>query len=146
LKELAQPHVPDPVLAVGILQPAGTWAAFGVGQALPLVGRLMRRQADEDAGTLAHADATTRTSLFALTDDKLYAFDAKRAGTSWKVGEQAGVWERKDLAVVTAVGKLSTKVVIDVVPTGEHYELEVTTANRGVADAFLSELRRPDAD
>jgi hypothetical protein len=145
VKELAQPHVPAPVLAAGILQPAGTWAAYRVGHTLPLVGELMHRRADHDAGAFTAAGAT-RTGLFALTDDKLYAFDARPAGSRWRVGEQVVVWERKDLEVETTAGKLATKVVIGVVSTGERYELEVTTApNHNGVDAFLEELQRASA-
>jgi len=149
VKELAQPHVPAPVLAAGILQPAGTWAAYGIGQTLPLVGQLMRRQADEDAGAFTGAftgAGAMHTGLFALTDDKLYAFDARQAGSRWRVGEQVVVWERKDLTVETTAGKLATKVVIGVVSTGERYELEVTTAaHHSGVDAFLDELQRASA-
>jgi hypothetical protein len=104
-----------------------------------------RADADSGAGALTRGGAT-HTGLFALTQDKLYAFDAKPAGSKWRVGEQVVVWERKDLTVETRAGKLATKVVIDVVPTGERYELEVTTAAKhNDIDAFLAELRRPSA-
>jgi len=148
VKELAQPHVPAPVLAAGILQPAGTWAGYRVGNTLPLVGQLMRRRADEDAGafTAFTGAGAMHTGLFALTDDKLYAFDARPAGSRWRVGEQVVVWERKDLTVETTAGKLATKVVIGVPSTGERYELEVTTAaHHDGVEAFLDELQRGSA-
>jgi hypothetical protein len=46
------------------------------------------------------------------------------------------VWSRSGLKVETTPGKLSTKVVFDVEPTGEHYELEATT----VSTANFNEL------
>ena len=65
------------------------------------------------------------------------------AGSTWRVGEQVVVWDRHDLAVETRAGKLATKVVIDVVSTGERYALEVTTAaNHNGIEAFLAELQR----
>jgi hypothetical protein len=47
----------------------------------------------------------------------------------WKIQEQLGVWDRSDIRVGTEPGKLSTKVVFDVVSSGEHYELEATTVS-----------------
>ena len=29
MKATVQPHVPEPVIVVGVLQPAGTWGAMG---------------------------------------------------------------------------------------------------------------------
>jgi hypothetical protein len=61
------------------------------------------------------------------------------------VGELAE-WQRKDLAVGTEDGKVSTRIVIDHGVTGERYELEATTAmSRGFNDTLLDEIVKPVA-
>jgi hypothetical protein len=66
----------------------------------------------------------------------------KQKGRSgWKIQEQLGVWNRSDLNVETTPGRLSTKVALDHVPTGEHYELEATTVSTAnVNEPFLAAL------
>ena len=120
-KETAQPHVPEPVLAVGILQPAGTWGAMGVGQMSGLAG------------------------MIALTTDRLYAFNVKPKGRSFKIVDAVGDWDRRDVKVATTPGKLATKVIFDVESTGAHYELEATTimSAGNFTTVFLEELTRP---
>src|SRR5262249_55015015 len=79
--------------------------------------------------------------LLAVTADKLYAFACKQKGRNWKIQDQLGVWDRSDLKVETTPGKLATKVVFDVEPTGEHYELEATTAgSAGFNDPLLAAI------
>ncbi|HMG28088.1 MAG TPA: hypothetical protein VKH36_14885, partial [Acidimicrobiia bacterium] len=83
----------------------------------------------------------TKTVLLAVTSNKVYAFSCKPKGRKWTVQDQLGGWNRADLQIDTTAGRLSTKVVIDVVPTGEHYELEATTAgDRGFHDHFLAAI------
>jgi hypothetical protein len=145
IKDDVQPRVPEPIVAVGMLQPAGTWGSFGAGQLSGLAGTLMRRAANKKAGGLAKSGAfSTKTALLAVTEQRLYAFNAKPSGRSWKIVDEAGDWERKDLTITSTPGKLSTKVVVDVASTGDHFELEATTAmgadkfNR----PFLDEIAR----
>jgi hypothetical protein len=65
----------------------------------------------------------------------------KQKGRNWKVQEQLGAWDRSDLQIETAAGKLATKVVFDVVSSGEHYELEATTiGGSGINDGFLAAI------
>jgi len=128
-KDDVQPRVPEPIVAVGMLQPAGTWGSFGAGQLSGLAGTLMRRAANKRAGGLAKSGAfSTKTALLAVTQQRLYAFNAKPSGRSWKIVDEAGDWDRNDLAFTTTPGSLSTKVVVDVQSTGDHFELEATTA------------------
>lgn len=138
----AQEHVPEPVVAAGILQPAGTWGAFGVEQLSPAAAMFKRRKVNKDAGGLAKSSwKGTKTALLALTADKLYAFSVKQKGRNWKVQQPLGEWDRSDLKVETAPGKLATKVVFDVVSSGEHYELEATTiGSSGINDALLAAI------
>jgi hypothetical protein len=102
VNETAQEQVSEPVVAAGILQPAGTWGAFGLDQVSGVASMFKRRKVNKDAGGLA------KTS---------------------------------DLDVETTPGKLATKVVFDVTPTGEHYELEATTVgSAGFNDPFLAAI------
>jgi hypothetical protein len=138
----AQEHVPEPVVAAGILQPSGTWGAFGLEHVSGAAAMFKRRKVNKDAGGLAKSSwKSTKTALLAVTADKLYAFSVKQKGRNWKVQEPLGVWDRSDLQIETAPGKLATKVVFDVASTGEHYELEATTiGGSGINDAFVAAI------
>jgi hypothetical protein len=142
VKTTAQDHVPEPVVAAGILQPAGTWGAFGLDQVSGVASMFKRRKVNKNAGGLAKTSwKGTKTVLLAVTGEKLYAFAVKLKGRSWKIEDQLGVWNRSDLDVETTPGKLATKVAFDVGPTGEHYELEATTAgSAGFNDPFLAAI------
>jgi len=146
ITETVQPHVADPVLAVGLLQPAGTWGSFGAGQLSGIAGMVLRKAANKrSAGLGKQGQFTTRTAILGITADKIYAFNGKPSGRSWKVTDKVGEWARDDLHIETTKGSLSTKVVIDVVSSGEHYELEATTIMQAgnFTDVFLAELTRP---
>ncbi len=142
VNETAQEQVPEPVVASGILQPAGTWGSFGLDQVSGVAAMFKRRKVNKDAGGLARTSwKGTKTVLLAVTSEKLYAFAVKQKGRNWKVEGQFGVWNRSDLDVETTPGKLATKVVFDVQPTGEHYELEATTVgSAGFNEPFLAAI------
>jgi hypothetical protein len=139
----AQEHVSEPVVAAGILQPAGTWGAFGLDQVSGVASMFKRRKVNKDAGGLARTSwKGTKTVLLAVTGEKLYAFSCKQKGRSgWKIQEQLGEWDRSDLHVEMKPGKLATKVVFDHTPTGDHYELEATTVSTAnFNEPFLAAL------
>jgi hypothetical protein len=142
VNETAQEQIPEPVLAAGILQPAGTWGSFGLDHVSGVAAMFKRHKANKSAGGLAKTSwKGTKTVLLAVTGEKLYAFACKQKGRTWKVEDQLGVWSRSDLKVETTPGKLATKVVFDVEPTGEHYELEATTVgSAGVNDPLLAAI------
>jgi hypothetical protein len=143
VNETAQEHVSEPVVAAGILQPAGTWGTFGLDQVSGVAAMFKRRKVNKDAGGLAKTSwKGTKTVLLAVTADKLYAFSCTQRGRSgWKIQEQLGIWDRSDLQVEMKPGKLATKVVVDVEPTGEHYELEATTVSTAdFNEPFLAAL------
>jgi len=128
---------------VGVLQPAGVWGSIGVGQFSRIAGVLTRMSANKKAGGLGKVgEFKSNMALLAVTEDKLYAFNAKPWGRQFKVQDTVGAWDRSDLNVVTTKGTLSTKVVIDVASTGDHYELEASTIlqMKGHNDAFLAAL------
>src|SRR6266511_5890714 len=81
VNETAQEHVPEPVVAAGILQPAGTWGTFGLDQVSGVAAMIKRRKVNKDARGLAKSSwKGTKTALLALTADKLYAFSCKQKG------------------------------------------------------------------
>jgi hypothetical protein len=146
MKDQAQEHVPEPVVSVGILQPAGTWGAMGLGQMSGLAGMIGRKAANDRSGGMGKNGAfSTKAAMIALTADRLYAFNVKPKGRGFKVVDEVGDWDRRDVKVFTSPGKLSTKVIFDVESTGAHYELEATTIMQmgNFTDIFLAELTRP---
>ena len=81
-----QPHVPEPVIAVGVLQPAGTWGAMGGDQLSGIVGSLMRKNANKRSAGLAKNSAfRTKVALVAVTEGRVYAFNAKGWGPQCKI-------------------------------------------------------------
>jgi hypothetical protein len=142
-KASVQPHVEEPIIAVGVLQPAGTWGSIGVGSVSRIAGMLTRMASNKKSGGLGkRGEFKANMALVAVTEGKLYAFNAKPWGRQFKVQDPVGAWERSDLDVTTQKQTLSTKVVIDVKSTGDHYELEASTVlqMKGHNDAFLAAL------
>jgi len=80
-------------------------------------------------------------ALVALTDARVYALAATFKSAAGPSAMPSATGTARP-AVQTTPGRLATKVVIDVVSTGEHYELEATTVadNVGFTDAFLQAL------
>jgi hypothetical protein len=145
--DTVQPHVPEPVIAVGVLQPAGTWGAMGGDQLSGIVGSLMRRNANKRSAGLAKNSAfRTKVALVAVTESRVYAFNAKGWGPQCKIVDAVGDWDRKDLEVTTTPGTMSTKFVFDVVSTGDHYELETNAlmGMGGFTSKFVDALQRSD--
>jgi hypothetical protein len=142
-KASVQPHVDEPIIAVGVLQPAGTWGSIGVGSVSRIAGTLTRMASNKKSGGLGkRGEIKANMTLVAVTDGKLYAFNAKPWGRQFKVQDPVGAWERPDLDITTQKGTLATKVVIDVKSTGDHYELEASTIlqMKGHNDEFLAAL------
>ncbi len=146
IRTKVQAQVPEPVLASGMVQPAGTWGAAGLTSLSPAGGMLRQRSANKNAGSLSTRGAmfkTNRQTLLALTADQLYAFETKFGWGGMKLLSTLAVWDRADLTVQTQPGKISTQIIIDHA-NGDHYELEATTvASRGFNDGLLAELAAP---
>jgi hypothetical protein len=71
----------------------------------------------------------------------MYAFAVRQRRSRWKVQDQLAVWDRSDLRFETTPGRIAAKVVFDVASSGDHYELEATTAGgSGINDAFLAAI------
>lgn len=125
MQQAVQAQVAEPVVAVGVLQPAGTWGGMGGDQLSGVLGSVMRRNANKRSGGLGKNSAfRTKIALIAVTEDKLYAFNAKGWGMQTKITDKVGEWARDDVNVSATAGTISTQFVFDVVSTGDHYELE----------------------
>jgi hypothetical protein len=128
LIDLVQPSIGEPVRAVALLQPEGSWrassASFLYGGA---VGSGMRLDADRRAGGLAaNGVITLKMALVALTDGELHVFNVKSKMSFWKLLGEVAAWRREDVRLEVEGSGMSTSVLIEVVPTSEAYELEAT--------------------
>jgi hypothetical protein len=125
MRAMVQEHVPEPVISVGVLQPAGTWGGMGGDQLSGVLGSVMRRNANKRSGGLGKNSAfRTKIAMVAVTEQKLYAFNAKGWGMKTTITDTVGEWDRDDVKVTVTPGTMSTQFVFDVVSTGDHYELE----------------------
>ena len=144
-KATVQPHVEEPVIAVGLLQPAGTWGAMGGDQLSGIVGSLMRRNSNKRSQGLGKNSAfKTKMAMVAVTETRLYAFNAKGWGPQTKIADKVGDWSHDELEVTVTPGKMATQFVIVVNETGDRYELE-TNALMGVGgftQEFVKALQR----
>jgi hypothetical protein len=142
LRQLAQEHVPEPVIAAGLFSPAGAVGGVQVGNFSQIAEILMNRQSNRRAGGLGHqGQFKHRHALIAVTADKIYGFSAKpKRGVGYQVIEQVVVWDRKDVQV-TVDDKMVTKAVtFSVRSTGERFELEMVKLAGATNDAILKEL------
>ena len=135
--------MPEPVLAVGVLQPAGTWGNFALSKFSPGAGMAGRSRMNKKAGGLAKVGGmkTPKLACLAVTQDRVYVLSmgTKRGGRI--VEGLLATWERADLKIATTPGKLATRVELDVVSTGDHYDLEATTVgDYGMTTTFLDTL------
>jgi hypothetical protein len=152
IKKIVQEHVAEPVLAIGSVQPAGTWGSFGLGRLSPLAGMIGQAKANKNAGALSNKGAFFRggkspnsQTMIAVTADKLYALEAKYGWGGMKIKSELGQWDRKDLKITLEPGKVSTKITVED-KDGGHYEVEATTAaSRGFNDDMLNELAKQSA-
>ena len=146
MRDFAQPHVPETVVAASVLHPPGVMSEMGIRKISPLAGKIMRMKGNKKAGGLANSGFSakskgSREALVVVTAERVYAFNTKLVGRERQVVDSVGSWNRNDLTVTKTPGKLSTRVTFDVSSTGEHYELEATTvADRGVSTALLDAL------
>ena len=138
---IIQAEVPEPIVALGGLQPAGTWGSFGLDKLVPAAGMFKQHKANQTAGALSARKGLkmNHQTYLALTADKLYAFDTRVKGRGIQVVGKLAEWNRGDVTAQVIPGRLATRVVIDHVG-GEHSELEATTMG-GYNDALLAALQ-----
>jgi hypothetical protein len=150
-KEKAQEKVPEPVISVGFVQGAGSFGSGMVGMGVSgLIGAIGRKKANEKAGGLHKQNAvfgSNRQTALILTQDRIYAFAAKSGWGGMKFTDAIGQWERKDLTVQVETKSMTSRIVIDVASTGDHFEVEMVTGFGGAkySEPFLAELSRPAA-
>ena len=83
MKATVQPHVPEPVIAVGVLQPAGTWGAMGGDQLSGIVGSLMRKNANKRSSGLGKNSAfRTKVAMVAVTEARRVRVQRQGVGTA----------------------------------------------------------------
>jgi len=135
-----QAEVPEPCVAIGALQPSGTYGAFGLGQLSGALGSARQHRAHQAAGGLSgrHGMKANRVTYIALSADRLYAFDASPTRSTIKVRGLLATWDRADVTVRLEPGRAATKVVFDHADGG-HYELEASTLSKH-NDPLLAEL------
>jgi hypothetical protein len=136
-----QAAVPEPCVAIGALQPAGTSGAFGLSYVSGAASMFKQHKANKNAGALTarHGLKTNHITYIALTADKLYALDAKPRRRNIKVVGTLAEWDRRDLTAQVIPGKVATRVVLDHADGG-HYELESMNMGHG-NDPLFAELR-----
>ena len=141
----AQAQLTEPIVAVGFLQPGGSWGAFGISKLNPVAGSVEQADANQRAGGLAKAGGfKPKVAMLAVTADTVYVFSAAPARKrSVKVGELLDAWACDDLSIGLVPGRVATQVTIDVVSTGQRYELEATMIGGGFNDGLLAELDPP---
>jgi hypothetical protein len=77
VNETAQEHVPEPLVAAGILQPAGTWGAFGLDQVSGVAAMIKLRKVNKDAGGLSKSPRLTLPCFGAVYIRMRYVGGAK---------------------------------------------------------------------
>ena len=148
MKATVQAHVPEPVIAVGLLQPAGTWGAMGGDQLSGIVGSLMRKNANKRSSGLGKNSAfKTKMAMVAVTENRVYAFNAKGWAGQTKIADKVGDWSHDELEVTVTPGKMSTQFVFVVTGTGDRYELETNAimGMGGFTQDFVKALQRGQA-
>jgi hypothetical protein len=108
----AQVHVAEPIVAVGFLQPGGSWGAFGASKLNPIAGSLGQADANKAAGGLAKAGGfKPKVAMLAVTADSIHVFSASPARKrSLKVGDLLASWSRDDVTCALVPGRIATQV------------------------------------
>jgi hypothetical protein len=141
----AQAQMTEPIVAVGFLQPAGSWGSLGMSQISGSAGSFAQSKANRKAKGLAKGGGfKPKLAMLAVTADGISVFSATNArGGKVKVGDLLTSWHRDDLTITTQPGRLATGVTIDVASTGDRFELEATMVGGGFNDALLAEISPP---
>src|SRR5262249_61939861 len=89
----------------------------------------------------------TRLAVVAVTEGRVYAFNAKGWAAQTKIADKVGDWSHDELEVTVTPGKLATQFVIVVTATGDRYELETNAlmGMGGFTQDFVNALQRAQA-
>ena len=133
--EAVQPHIEEPVIAVGQLTPRGAAGAAGMMAGVSgLAGGIMRSQAKKNAGDLPHI------GVYALTPTTLHVFDVKPRGTGIKIKKHVAAFPREVFRAQYGQGAITDQ--IDLVFTdGTVISLEaISLGAKGFNDPFFAQL------
>ena len=139
-KDTFQPHVDEPISAVGMLQPAGTMGSFGLGRISPLAAMIKNKGVNERAGGLAKAGVftNTKTAAIVVTPSEGLRLPLQAEGHEVQGGGAARGLGPQGREVPVEQKKITSQVSIDIASTGDHYELEAMTAgSKGIQRPVL---------
>lgn len=141
-RDIAQEHISEPVIAAGILAPAGSMAGFGLGKISPLAGMAKNRHANRRAGGLGHDGVfKLRQALIAVTADKIYGFNSKPKGRKgWQIVDQVAEWDRSDVRVSFDDKRITRTVTLEIISTGALHELEMVQMAGALNDPLFAAL------
>jgi hypothetical protein len=142
LRDSAQQHIAEPVIAAGLLAPAGAAGSFGLGKISPVAAMGQNTRANERSGGLGHTGVfILRSALIAVTAHKVYGFNAKPKGRKgWQVVDQVGEWDRSDVSVSLETKRMTRAVTLEITSTGERFELEMMLAAGTLNDPLFEAL------
>jgi|EndMetStandDraft_7_1072992.scaffolds.fasta_scaffold147020_3 hypothetical protein len=111
-------HIGQPVEAVGIFSRPGSMGSVLTSQFSPLAAMIKNRASAGKAGGLP------QNVVIGVTADKVFVFGYKPRGTSLKLKDPIGVFERSGMrAEVVGQGSFATRVRFTL-PTGDTIELD----------------------
>ena len=144
LRDAAQPHCAEPVLAAALVQPRGSMGVAGLAQVSGLAAMLKAKGANQAAGGLGKTGLVSfKYAVMALTADTVVVCEAMPKGFGVKVKKKLVEWPRADLEFAHEQKTMTKALTFDVKSTGEHYELEMTSMmDKGISDAFVAELEK----
>lgn len=142
LRESAQPHVSEPVVAAAGISPRGSLGALGFGKISGAAAMARISSANDAAGGLVKTGMVRfKHGLLVVTPNRLVALEVKPKGYGVKVLGTIADWSRDDVQVTIEQQTATKAVTIDVPATGEHYEVEIfSRMDQGVSDAFAAAI------
>ena len=135
-RDSVQPHLSEPLLAVGVFNRPGGIQAIGMAKVSPLLSMMMRKSAKKQAGGLPTSVALAITP----TQVHVYGFNAR--SSSIDVENELMVWERQGLQVETQSTVTATR--LQLTPSGgETIELEWLKMAGDFNDEAVQALSQP---
>jgi hypothetical protein len=142
-----------PVVGLIAVQPRGSaggmGASIGLSKISPLasmvVSKAQGNKGNPKAGGLGKISVwQTKSAILAATADKVYAFEAKQGWGGLKLKDPLYVWDRKDLKISAVAQKMTSAIDIEVISTGEVFEVESMTLGGGgkQIEEFVAEMSR----
>jgi hypothetical protein len=111
-------HVGMPVEAVGIFSRPGAMGSMFTGKVSPLAAMIRNKSNKSKTGGLP------QNVVIGVTADKVFVFGYKPKGTSLKLGDPIGVFDRAAMrAEVVGQSTLATRIRFHL-PTGDSIELD----------------------